>query len=193
MYSTAVDGQSSIDVNVYQGERPLVKDNKLIGKFKLTNIPAKPKGVPKIEVMFDIDADGIIKVSAIDKDTGKKASVTVFGKTGMSKSEIEELVEKSKNVSKEDQQMMSYLKHVNNLELLCFDAEQAVTDWSKFMEPADLENMNKYITNVKRMVEDSRKGELFNVELIQAAQKELQTVTMDVVTRAGERSRSLKT
>ena len=193
MYSTAVDGQSSIDVNVYQGERPLVKDNKLIGKFKLTNIPAKPKGVPKIEVMFDIDADGIIKVSAIDKDTGKKASVTVFGKTGMSKSEIEELVEKSKNVSKEDQQMMSYLKHVNNLELLCFDAEQAVTDWSKFMEPADLENMNKYITNVKRMIEDSRKGELFNVELIQAAQKELQAVTMDVVTRAGERSRSLKT
>ncbi|GMF55992.1 unnamed protein product [[Candida] boidinii] len=73
MYSTAVDGQNSIDINVYQGERPIVEDNKLIGKFKLSGIPAQPKGVPKIEVSFDIDADGIIKVSAKDKDSGKNA------------------------------------------------------------------------------------------------------------------------
>ncbi|GMF00178.1 unnamed protein product [Ambrosiozyma monospora] len=98
MYSTAVDGQNSIDVNVYQGERPLVQDNKLIGKFKLTDIPPMPKGTPKIEVSFDIDADGIIKVSATDKASGKKSSITVFGKTGMSKDEIEKLVNESQSM-----------------------------------------------------------------------------------------------
>lgn len=192
MYSTAVDGQNSIDINVYQGERPLVGDNKLIGKFKLTDIPALPKGVPKIEVLFDIDADGIIKVSARDKDTGKKSSITVFGKTGMSKGEIEDLVNKSNESSKEDQQKISYLKHVNNLELICFDTEQALTDWGKWVPKEGLENINKHIETVKRMIEDSRHGDLFNLELIQAAQEELKAETLDVVNSAAKCNREAK-
>lgn len=188
-YSTAVDGQNSIDINVYQGERPLVEDNKLIGKFKLTDIPAKAKGIPKIQVSFDIDADGIIKVSAKDEDTGKSSSITVFGKSGMSKEEIEELVKKSKETTKEDQQRISYLKHVNNLELIVFDTEQAVKDWGKFMNAEDLKNMERHIEIVKKMIEDSRKGELFNVDLIRAAQDELKAETLEVITRAAEKSR----
>lgn len=188
-YSTAVDGQNSIDVNVYQGERPLVSDNKLIGKFKLTDIPALPKGVPKIEVLFDIDADGIIKVSAKDKDTGKVSSITVFGKSGMSKEEIENLVKKSKETTKEDQQKISYLKHVNNLELICFDTQQAVKDWGKYMSPEDLESIQRHIDIVNRMIADSRAGDLFNVDLIRAAQEEMKQETLDVITRAAERNR----
>lgn len=188
-YSTAVDGQNSIDVNVYQGERPLVSDNKLIGKFKLTDIPALPKGVPKIEVLFDIDADGIIKVSAKDKDTGKVSSITVFGKSGMSKEEIENLVKKSKETTKEDQQKISYLKHVNNLELICFDTQQAVKDWGKYMSPEDLEGIQRHIDIVNRMIADSRAGDLFNVDLIRAAQEEMKQETLDVITRAAERNR----
>ena len=192
MYSTAIDGQNAIDINVYQGERPLVKDNKLIGKFKLTDIPPLPKGVPQIEVLFDIDADGIIKVSAKDKDTGKNSSITVFGKTGMSKEEVEELVNKSKIVSKEDQQRMSYLKHVNNLELICFDSEQALKDWGKFMDATDAENFTKHIEVVKQMVQDGRSGDLNNVEIINAAQEELKAETLEVITKAAENSRKKK-
>ena len=192
MYSTAIDGQHAIDINVYQGERPLVKDNKLIGKFKLTDIPPLPKGVPQIEVLFDIDADGIIKVSAKDKDTGKNSSITVFGKTGMSKEEVEELVNKSKIVSKEDQQRMSYLKHVNNLELICFDSEQALKDWGKFMDATDAANFTKHIEVVKQMVKDGRSGDLNNVEIINAAQEELKAETLEVITKAAENSRKQK-
>lgn len=192
LYSTAVDGQNSIDINVYQGERPLVSDNKLIGKFKLTDIPALPKGVPQIEVIFDIDADGIIKVSAKDKATGKNSSITVFGKTGMSKEEIDNLLKASKESTKEDQNRMSYLKHVNNLELICFDTEQAVKDWGKFMIAEDKDNVNRHIDIVKRIIADSRSGELFNVELIQAAQAELKEETLAVIQRAAERSRAAK-
>lgn len=192
MYSTAVDGQNSIEINVYQGERPIVADNKLIGKFKLSDIPPKPKGVPQIQVTFDIDADGIIKVSAKDKDTGKQSSITVFGKTGMSKEEIEDMVKKSKETTKEDQNKLSYLKHVNNLELICFDTEQALNDWERFMSAEDLEQMKKHIGIVKQMISDSRSGQLFNLELIQAAQEELKAETLAVVTRAAELSRQEK-
>lgn len=189
MYSTAVDGQSSIEINVYQGERPIVADNKLIGKFKLSGIPPKPKGVPKIEVTFDIDADGIIKVSAKDKDTGKQSSITVFGKTGMSKEEIEELVKKSKESTKEDQNKLSYLKHVNNLELICFDSEQALNDWKKYISAEDSEKLKRHIEVVKQMIDDSRTGQLFNLELIQAAQEELKAETLAIITHAAELSR----
>lgn len=193
VYSTAVDGQNSIDINVYQGERPLVADNKLIGKFKLTDIPPKPKGVPQIEVLFDIDADGIIKVSAKDKDTGKKSSITVFGKTGMSKDEIEDLVKKSKETTKEDAKRMSYLKHVNNLELIVFDTDQAVKDWGEYMSEEDRSSLTRHIEIVKRMINDSRNGDLFDVDLIKAAQEELKEETLAVITRAAAISRQNQT
>ncbi|VEU21486.1 DEKNAAC102452 [Brettanomyces naardenensis] len=191
-YSTAVDGQNSIDINVYQGERPLVQDNKLIGKFKLAGIPPKPKGVPKIQVSFDIDADGIIKVSAVDKDSGKEASITVFGKTGMSKEEIDNLVNQSKESIKEDQMRLNYLKHVNNLELIVFDSEQAMTDWKKFISKDEEGRLSRKLEIVKSMIDDSRKGDLFDVDLIKAAQDELKDETMEIIQSAGQRSREAK-
>ncbi|GMG55909.1 unnamed protein product [Ambrosiozyma monospora] len=192
MYSTAVDGQNSIDVNVYQGERPLVQDNKLIGKFKLTDIPPMPKGTPKIEVSFDIDADGIIKVSAADKASGKKSSITVFGKTGMSKDEIEKLVNESQSSTKDDQMKMNYLKHVNNLELIAFDSDQALKDWKKFINDEANENLSGKIQTVKTIIQDSRNGDLFDVDLIKAAQDELKAVTLEIIQEAAKKSRAEK-
>lgn len=192
MYSTAVDGQNAIEVNVYQGERPLVQDNKLIGKFKLSDIPPKPKGTPQIEVSFDIDADGIIKVSACDKETGKKSSITVFGKTGLSKDEIEDMVKRSKESSKHDEQRIAYLKHVNNLELIAFDAEQALNDWKKFVPRSDAEAMENHITVVKRIVADARSGDLNDMAVIQGAQEELKVETLEVITKAAAVSRAEK-
>ncbi|ODV84040.1 hypothetical protein CANARDRAFT_201827 [[Candida] arabinofermentans NRRL YB-2248] len=189
MYSTAVDGQNSIDINVYQGERPLVQDNKLIGNFKLTDIPILPKGEPQVEVSFDIDADGIIKVSALEKTTGKKSSITVFGKTGISQEEVEKMIEEGKKSTKEDQIKANYLKLVNNLELITFDTEQALIDWGKFVEDSSREQLMNKVHTVRRMIEDSRKGDLFDAELIKAAQEELKAETLIVIEGAAIKSK----
>ena len=97
IFSTAAAGQTSVEIRVFQGERELTRDNKLIGNFTLSGIPPAPKGVPQIEVTFDIDTDGIIKVSARDKATNKDASITVAGSSGLSDAEIEKWLTMLKN------------------------------------------------------------------------------------------------
>ena len=196
MYSTAVDGQNSIDINVYQGERPIVEDNKLIGKFKLSGIPAQPKGVPKIEVSFDIDADGIIKVSAKDKDSGKNAYITVFGSTGLTNEEIEKLVNDSKSNQDSDIQRKNLLSHVSNLELIVFDAEDAIKKLNKFIDYNDkdghvkmINEFTKKIEIVKNMISDARKGDLNNGDLIKAAQEELKEETLNIIQQASNKSK----
>ncbi|GME85034.1 unnamed protein product [Ambrosiozyma monospora] len=151
-----------------------------------------PKGTPKIEVSFDIDADGIIKVSATDKASGKKSSITVFGKTGMSKDEIEKLVNESQSSTKDDQMKMNYLKHVNNLELIAFDSDQALKDWEKFINDEEKQNLSGKIETVKAMIQDSRNGDLFDVDLIKAAQEELKAVTLEIIQDAAKKSRAEK-
>lgn len=197
MYSTAVDGQNSIDINVYQGERPIVEDNKLIGKVKLSGIPPQPKGVPKIEVSFDIDADGIIKVSAKDKDSGKNAYITVFGSTGLTNEEIEKLVNDSKDNQDSDIQRKNLLSHVSNLELIVFDAEDAIKKLNKFIDYNDkdgddlkmINEFNRKIEIVKNIISDARKGDLNNGELIKAAQEELKEETLNIIQQASNKSK----
>ncbi|KAG7864700.1 hypothetical protein KL918_005339 [Ogataea parapolymorpha] len=190
MYSTAVDGQSSIDINVYQGERPLVQDNILIGKFKLTDIPPLPKGTPQIEVMFDVDADGIIKVSARDKETGKKSSITVFGKGGLTEEEVKRLVDESKQTTEQDQVKLNFLKLVNNLELIVFDTEQVLKDIENYVDTNEATTLKRKLNTVKKMIDDSRKGDLFDQDLIKAAQEELQEEALQVIQKAAERSKT---
>ncbi|CAB5396257.1 unnamed protein product [Rhizophagus irregularis] len=98
VYSTAADGQTKVDVKVYQGERQLVKDNKLLGNFVLDGIPPAPKGAPQIEVTFDIDADGIVNVSAKDKGTNRDQSITITASSGLSSKEIEKMMKMQKNM-----------------------------------------------------------------------------------------------
>lgn len=166
MFSTAVDGQTGVDISVYQGERPLVKENKLIGHFNLSNIPILAKGEPQIMVTFDIDADGITKVTAKERKTGQDASITVSGVVGgMSDQEIEKMI-RDAEVNKElDKQKSILLEHATRSDLLIEDTKNVINKLGKLIEKSDskvredVEELKSILNNVSLLIIRARNGE----------------------------------
>lgn len=124
IFSTAADGQTAIEVKIYQGERELVRDNKLLGNFNLVGIPPAPKGVPQIEITFDIDADGIVHVTAKDKATSKDQSMTIASSSGLSDKDIERMLEESEKYAEADKQRRMLIEESNRAESVCADTEK---------------------------------------------------------------------
>jgi molecular chaperone DnaK len=124
VFSTAADGQTAIEVKIYQGERELVRDNKLLGNFNLVGIPPAPKGVPQIEITFDIDADGIVHVNAKDKATNKDQSMTIASSSGLSDKDIERMLEESEKFAEADKQRRVLIEESNRAESVCVDTEK---------------------------------------------------------------------
>lgn len=124
VFSTAADGQTAIEVKIFQGERELVRDNKLLGNFNLVGIPPAPKGVPQIEITFDIDADGIVNVSAKDKATNKDQSMTIASSSGLSDKEIEKMVEDAEQFAEADKARRSVIEEANRADSVCVDTEK---------------------------------------------------------------------
>ena len=128
VYTTAVDNQPGVDIEVYQGERPLVEGNKLLGNFHLGGLPPAPRGMPQIEVTFDIDANGIVHVTAKDKGTGKDASITLTGSTGLSKEEIEAKVREAEIHKGEDEDRKKLLENKNHLDQTIYQVEKLIKE-----------------------------------------------------------------
>ena len=128
IYSTAADNQTSVEINVLQGERELARDNKSLGKFQLTGIPAARRGVPQIEVTFDIDANGIVKVSAKDKATGKSQEITISGSTALSDDEVDRMVKDAEAHAEEDKRQKEEVEVRNQTDSLCYSTEQTLAD-----------------------------------------------------------------
>ena len=124
VFSTAADGQTAIEVKIYQGERELVRDNKLLGSFNLVGIPPAPKGVPQIEITFDIDADGIVNVSAKDKATNKDQSMTIASSSGLSDKDIERVVSDAEQYAESDKARRDLIEESNKGESVCTDTEK---------------------------------------------------------------------
>lgn len=124
VFSTAADGQTAIEVKIYQGERELVRDNKLLGNFNLVGIPPAPKGVPQIEITFDIDADGIVNVSAKDKATNKDQSMTIASSSGLSDKDIERMVSDAEQFAESDKARRDLIEESNKGESVCSDTEK---------------------------------------------------------------------
>ncbi|XP_078151027.1 stromal 70 kDa heat shock-related protein, chloroplastic-like [Carex rostrata] len=117
VFSTAADdGQTSVEINVLQGEREFVRDNKSLGSFRLDGIPTAPRGVPQIEVKFDIDANGILSVAAVDKGTGKKQDITITGASTLPKDEVEKMVQEAEKFAKEDKEKREEIDTKNQAE-----------------------------------------------------------------------------
>lgn len=126
VFSTAADGQTAIEVKIYQGERELVRDNKLLGNFNLVGIPPAPKGVPQIEITFDIDADGIVNVSAKDKATNKDQSMTIASSSGLSDKDIERMVSDAEQYAESDKLRRDLIEESNKGESVCSDTEKGM-------------------------------------------------------------------
>ncbi|ONM32482.1 Heat shock 70 kDa protein 6 chloroplastic [Zea mays] len=128
VFSTAADGQTSVEINVLQGEREFVRDNKSVGSFRLDGIPPAPRGVPQIEVKFDIDANGILSVAAIDKGTGKKQDITITGASTLPKDEVERMVEEADKFAKEDKEKRDAIDTKNQADSVVYQTEKQLKE-----------------------------------------------------------------
>merc|ERR1712133_264913 len=140
VFSTAADGQTQVELKVHQGEREMARDNKLLGQFQLTGIPPAPRGVPQIEVTFDIDANGIVNVSARDKGTGREQQIVIQSSGGLSKDDIENMVKDAENFAEEDKKSKERVEVVNQAEGIIHDTE---TKMEEFKAQLPQEEMDK--------------------------------------------------
>ncbi|AOW03012.1 YALI0C17347p [Yarrowia lipolytica CLIB122] len=162
IFSTAAQGQTSVEIRVFQGERELVRDNKLIGNFTLAGIPPAPKGVPQIEVSFDIDADGIINVSARDKATNKDSSITVAGSSGLSDTEIEKMVNDAEKYKEQDKARRESVEAANRTDQICNDTESSMNEFEAQIDKAEAEKVKAQIAELRESVARIQGGEDVN-------------------------------
>ena len=167
VFSTAQDNQPSVEVHVLQGEREMAVDNKSLGRFHLDGIPPAPRGVPQIEVSFDIDANGILSVSAKDKATNKEQSIRIEASSGLSDSEIEKMKEDAKAHEKEDKEKRKLIDVHNNAEQLIYQTEKQISDLGDKLDDKDKEDLQKSIDSLKEVNKSS------DIEMIEKAINDL--------------------
>lgn len=178
IFSTAAAGQTSVEIRVFQGERELVRDNKLIGNFTLSGIPPAPKGVPQIEVSFDIDADGIINVSARDKASNKDASITVAGSSGLSESEIEEMVSDAEKYREQDEARKKAIETANKADQLANDTESSLKEFEEKLDKAEAQKVKDQVAALREVVARVQAGEEVDAEDLKTKTEELQNSSM---------------
>ena len=153
VFSTAADGQTAVTIHVLQGEREMAAGNVSLNQFNLDGIPAAPRGVPQIEVTFDIDANGIVSVSAKDKGTGKEQHITIQTKTNMSDEEIERAVREAEKYAEEDRKLKEAVEAKNNAENMIYQTEKAMNDLGDKITDADKTPVNEAIAKLKKTIE----------------------------------------
>ena len=153
IFSTADDNQTAVDIKVYQGERPMAADNMLLGQFQLDGIPPAPRGVPQVEVAFDIDANGILNVSAQDKATGREQKITITASTNLSKDEVERLREEGRRHSADDQQRKNLVEARNEADSLAYQMEKLTKESGDKMSASDRSALEAKISDLRRVME----------------------------------------
>ena len=154
VFSTSASNQSSVEIHIWQGERQMASDNKSLGKFRLSGIPPAPRGVPQVQVAFDIDANGLLEVSATDRTTGRKQSVSVTGGSNLNQNEVNKLIEESKVKASEDRKKRASIDQKNNALTLVAQAERRLRDASLELGPYGAERQQRSVEVAMRDVED---------------------------------------
>ena len=180
VFSTAVDNQPAVDIHVLQGERPMASDNKTLGRFQLTNIPAAPRGVPQIEVTFDIDANGIVNVKAKDLGTNKEQSITITSSTNLSDDEIDKMVKEAEANREADEKKKEEAEARNEAEQLVFQTEKSIKDLGDKIDAKDKEKAESQIKELKEALEKD------NIDDIKSKKDALQETAMAFATKVYE-------
>ena len=177
VFSTAVDNQPAVDIHVLQGERPMASDNKTLGNFQLTNLPPAKRGVPQIEVTFDIDANGIVNVKAKDLGTGKEQSITITSSTNLSDDEIEKMVKEAEANKEADEKKKNEAEVRNNADSMVFQTEKALEDLGDKVDSKDKEKAEELIKELKELLAGS------DIDKIKEKTEELSKVAMDLAAK----------
>ncbi len=154
IFSTAADSQTSVEIHVLQGERPMARDNRTLGKFHLVGIPPAPRGVPQVEVTFDIDANGIVNVSAKDLGTGKEQKITITSSSGLSKDDINKMVREAESHADEDRRKKEEIEARNRADSLVYQTEKMLQEHRSKLSDADAKNVEAAIADCKKALED---------------------------------------
>merc|ERR1711920_48052 len=185
-FSTAADNQTQVGIKVFQGEREMAADNKLLGQFDLVGLPPAPRGVPQIEVSFDIDANGVVNVGAVDKSTGKKQSVTVRTSGGLSDADIERMVQEAEQMRDADTKKKEGVTARNEAESLCYQVEKQLGDFKDKISTADADDLKQKMQDVRT----SMAGEEIDNELVKQKTKDLQEASWKVTQQAYQQASS---
>ncbi|KAL9712071.1 Hsp70 ATPase ssc1 [Leucoagaricus gongylophorus] len=187
-FSTAADGQTAIEVKIYQGERELVRDNKLLGNFNLVGIPPAPKGVPQIEITFDIDADGIVHVNAKDKATGKDQSMTIASSSGLSDKDIEKMVSDAEQYAEADKERRSLIEEANKADSVCADTEKAMNEFKDQLDATEKEKVSKLVTELRELAAKGQTGDAsVTADTIREKISETQTASLGLFQKVYEK------
>lgn len=182
VFSTAVDNQPAVDIHVLQGERPMANDNKTLGNFQLTNLPPARRGVPQIEVKFDIDANGIVNVTAKDLGTNKEQSITITSSTNLSDEEIDKMMKEAEANKEADEKRKEEAEVRNNADSIVFATEKALSDLGDKVSEDDKKNAEEKLEAAKKALEGT------DIEEIKKASEELNKVAMDLAAKVYEQA-----
>ena len=188
IYSTAVDNQPSVDINILQGEREFAKDNKSIGTFRLDGIAPAPRGVPQIEVTFDIDANGIVNVSAKDLGTGKEQHISITASTNMSKEDIDRAVKDAEAYAAEDAKKKEEIDVRNEADQMVYQVEKSMSDFGDKVTDADRNNINPKLDALKDALKGSDINSIKNAK--EALQKAFYEVAQKVYQQSGAQAQA---
>jgi molecular chaperone DnaK len=176
VFSTAADNQNQVEIHVVQGEREFVKDNKSLGRFVLDGIPPAPRGVPQVEVTFNLDANGILNVTAKDKGSGKEQTITIQGSSGLSKEEVEKMAQDAEAHAEEDKKKRESIEVKNQLDSAIYQAEKMKTDNKDKISEDDTKTIDEAVETAKKVAED----ESADKDALEAAAKELSDKIMPI-------------
>ena len=171
IFSTAADNQTAVTIRVFQGEREMAADNKLLGQFDLVGIPPAPRGMPQVEVTFDIDANGIVHVSAKDMATQKEQSIKITASSGLSKEEVERLVKDAQSHTEEDKKKRELVELKNQADSLIYSTEKNLTEHGDKIDPAEKTKITEAVADLKKAIEGTE------IETIKTALQNLTTAS----------------
>ncbi|MCB0163772.1 MAG: Hsp70 family protein, partial [Anaerolineae bacterium] len=170
VFSTAEDNQTAVDVHILQGERAMAADNMTLGKFRLEGIPPAPRGIPQVEVTFDIDANGILNVHAVDKATGKQQKITITASTNLNQGEIDKMVRESEQNAEADRERKSIIEARNMADSLVYQSEKTLRDLGDNVDATMKAEVESKIADVKKALEGDDKARIVSAsEALQQA------------------------
>merc|ERR1711881_837786 len=186
VFSTAADNQTQVGIKVFQGEREMAADNQMLGQFDLVGIPPAPRGVPQIEVTFDIDANGIVNVGAVDKGTGKQQSITIRSSGGLSDAEVERMVQEAESMREADQKKKETVQAKNDGETLGYQVEKQLSEMKDKMSQDDANDLRKKMEDLRTYMA----SDVVELEELKEKTKQLQEASWKVTQQVYQNSSS---